>query len=261
MIEELFADGNSFVHKTDPRCRVAVAVMLSFVIALSDKFQTLWAGLAFSLILLLTARLNLWKVMQRVFVIWGFLLFLWLILPLTFHGEKIVPIGTWGLSREGLLLCGKISLKSNAILLIFIALVTTMDFGTLGYVLNYYGIPDKLVHLLLLTYRYIFVIEQEYRRLVRTLKIRNFKAGNNLHTYQTYAYLVGMLFVRASSRAERVYQAMKCRGFHGKFHSLRKFSLSPSDQIWTAFAVVAIVGLIFMEVTDCIDVMKGVATL
>jgi cobalt/nickel transport system permease protein len=78
--------------------------------------------------------------------------------------------------------------------------------------------------LLLLAYRYIFVIEQEYQRLYRAAKMRNFRPASNLHTYRTYAYLVGMLFVRASERARRVHLAMKCRGFTGRFHSLAHFA-------------------------------------
>ena len=225
-----------------------MATLLSFVIALGENFSTLWAGLAFSLILLLAARLPLLEVMKRVLVIWGFLLFLWIFLPVTYEGEVIYRIGKLGLTREGLFLCAKVSLKSNAILLTFIALIATMEFSTMGYVLNFFKMPKSLVHLLLLTYRYIFVIENEYRRLIRAAKIRSFQPKTNLHTYKTYAYLIGMLFVRASTRAERVYDAMKCRGFKGEFHCLHEFSLSRSDRIRTTAVLIGIVLLIAMEV-------------
>lgn len=250
MVEEIFAAGDSVIHRTDPRCRVVTAVLFSFVIAMSEQKLTLWAGLALSIILLLMARLNLREVMKRLFIMWRFLFFIWLILPMTFEGEVIYRIGKLTLSREGLLLSGLITLKSNAILLIFISLITTMNFSTLGYVLNFFQIPEKLVHLLLLTYRYIFVIEQEYRRLLRAAKVRCFQPKSNLHTYKTYAYLVGMLFVRASARAERVYRAMKCRGFQGKFHCLQEFSLSRADRIWTVSLLSGIAILIFMEVSE-----------
>ncbi len=247
MIEEIFATGDSPLHRCDPRSRVAFATLLSFVIAVSEQFPALWLGLAYSLILLLMARLHLREVMKRVLILWGVLIFLWIILPLTFEGESLYRIGKLNLSREGFLLCARISLKSNSILLIFIALVTTMNFSTLGYVLNFFRIPEKLVHLLLLTYRYIFVIEQEYHRLLRAARIRSFHPKSSLHTYKTYAYLVGMLFVRASARAERVYQAMKCRGFHGKFYCLQEFTFSRTDRIWTVSALTGIAVLIFME--------------
>ncbi len=247
MLEEPFAAGDSPVHRMDPRCRVAFATLLSFVIALSEKFPALWAGLFFSLILLCMARLNLKAVLARVAVMWGFLLLLWILLPLTFEGEAVYRVWQLTLTREGILLSARISLKSNAILVIFISLVTTMNFTTLGYALNSFRIPEKLVHLLLLTYRYIFVIEQEYRRLLRAANIRNFRPKTNLHTYRTYAYLAGMLFVRASARAERVYQAMRCRGFRGKFYCLREFSISRADRIWAGFMSAGIIGLILLE--------------
>jgi cobalt/nickel transport system permease protein len=124
---------------------------------------------------------------------------------------------------------GQITLKSNAIIGILIALVATMPTVTLGHALNAMHFPDKIVHLLLMTYRYIFVLDQESQRLIRAAKIRGFKPGTSLHSYKTYAFLVGMLFVKASERAERVYRAMKCRGFNGRFHCLHTFGFTRSD--------------------------------
>ena len=77
MIEEIFASGHSFIHKTDPRCRVVAATLLCFVIALGQKMPMLWTGLGLSVILVLWARLNLIQVFRRLIFVWGFLLFLW----------------------------------------------------------------------------------------------------------------------------------------------------------------------------------------
>jgi cobalt/nickel transport system permease protein len=143
---------------------------------------------------------------------------------LTYGGEPWTHIGRLAVSRPGILLCLQISLKTAAILLAYTALLATMPLSTLGHTLHRLGAPAKLVHLLLLAYRYIFVIEQEYQRLYRAARIRNFRPGSNLHTYRTYAYLLGMLFVRATERARRVHLAMKCRGFNGQFHCLRHYS-------------------------------------
>ncbi len=81
----------------------------------------------------------------------------------------------------------------------------------------------------LFTYRYIFVIEQEYARLVRALKVRGFKARTDMHTYRTVANLFGVLLIRSFDRAERVYKAMLCRGFQGRFHTLSLLSSTPRD--------------------------------
>jgi cobalt/nickel transport system permease protein len=140
-----------------------------------------------------------------------------------------------------------ITCKTSAILIGFTALVASMHLATLGHTLTRLGVPDKLVHLLLLAYRYIFVIQIEYQRLVRAAKLRNFRPSTTLHTYRTYAYLLGMLFVRASERSARVHQAMKCRGFNGRFHSLDSFSATVWNPALAAAVLVVSAGLIFIK--------------
>jgi len=247
MILEPFATGHSRVHSLDPRLKVLFATVYSFVVALSDRFPSLFAALALSFLLIGLARLNIREVAGRVLIVNGLILLFWLVLPLTFEGVALFYLGPFAVTREGLLVSARITLKSNAILLAFIALIASTSITTLGHALNRLRFPEKIIHLLLLTYRYVFVIEQEYQRLVRAAKIRGFRPKSNMHTYRTYAYLIGMLFVRASERAERVRQAMLCRGFKGKFYCLREFSFSRQDFIWSVFMGIAVIGLGVVE--------------
>jgi cobalt/nickel transport system permease protein len=119
----------------------------------------------------------------------------------------------------------------------------------LGHALHQLRVPEKIIQLLLMSYRYIFVIEQEYRRLLRAAKIRGFQPGTNINTYRTFAYVIGMLFVRAAERAERVHQAMLCRGFKGKFFSLQEFQTSRESWIFSIMMTAYIIGLVVLEVT------------
>jgi cobalt/nickel transport system permease protein len=143
----------------------------------------------------------------------------------------------------------QITLKSNAILLAFIALCATMSLVTLGHALHRLGLPDKIVHLLLMTYRYIFVIEEEYLRLMRAAKIRGFRPGTAVNTYRTFAYVIGMLFVRSAARAERVHQAMLCRGFKGKFYSLQEFKTAKAGWLFSIIMTAIIMALIIVELS------------
>jgi cobalt/nickel transport system permease protein len=169
------------------------------------------------------------------------------VIHFTFPGEALFRIGPFGAAREGVELATQITLKSNAIVLAFMALVTTMPFSTVGHALHRLRVPDKIVHLLLMTYRYIFVLEQEYQRLIRAARIRGFQPGTNLHTYRTYAYLVGMLFVKAIDRAERVRWAMLCRGFKRKFYSLHEFKAGRGSVIFLIFISAAVLGIAALE--------------
>ena len=62
--------------------------------------------------------------------------------------------------------------------------------------------------------------------------MRSFKAGTNLHTYKSYAYLVGMLVVNSYERPQRIYNAMLCRGFKGQFPVMNHFRLRKSDLVF-----------------------------
>lgn len=247
MIQEPFADGSSVLHRIDPRLRLAAAVVFSVIVALSYRRATLVCGLAGAFIMISAARLNFFQVIKRLSVLLGFLLLIWIVLPLTYDGGVLIRIGPFEIFKEGVVLSLQITAKSIAILVAFMALAATMTIAVLGHTLGRMGLPDKLVYLLLMTYRYIFVIEQEYQRLVTAIKIRGFSPGTNLHTYRTYAYLVGMLFVRASVRARRVGQAMRCRGFHGKFYSLYQFVSTPYNYFFTIFFLGLILLLLLME--------------
>jgi cobalt/nickel transport system permease protein len=243
MIQETFAIGSSSMHRMDPRLKIIAATTFSFQTAISDNFSTLITALILGTAMVIFARLNFLMVLKRLLIVNGFIFFLWIVLPLTFPGEPVFSLGPFHYTLSGMLLSARITLKSNAILLSLIALTGTSYLATLGYALNQLKVPDKIIYLFLITYRYIFVIEQEYHRLIRAARVRCFEPGTNLHTYRTYAYLVAMLFVRASARADRVYHAMLCRGFTGKFHTLRRFTFSKSDLAW-AFALGT--GLMFM---------------
>jgi cobalt/nickel transport system permease protein len=176
-----------------------------------------------------------------------FLLLLWAVLPWSFEGEAIATFGPVTFTRPGIVFCSQISLKTVALMVAFIALVATMTVDTLGHALNRMKMPDNLVYMVLITFRYLFVIEQEYQRLIRAMKIRNFHPKTNLHSYRSVAFLVGMLFVRASDRARRVHGAMICRGFKGKFVTLREFPPHPANGVFCFFIGFSLVLLITLE--------------
>jgi len=249
MISETFAAGHSLIHRLDPRVKIVFATAFSFTVALSQKLPSLVAGLGFAVLLILLARYDFREVGKRLALANSLILFLWIVVPWTFHGEPLFHLGPLSATKEGIALSARITLKCNAILLAFMALVASSSVSQLGHALDRMRVPPKLVYLLLITYRYIFVIGEEYRRLMRAAKIRGFRAGTNMHTYRTYAYLIGMLFVRAAARAERVRQAMLCRGFHGRYYSLRDLSVSPLDWACSALMAGAVAGLVVLEWT------------
>ncbi len=248
MIEEKFASGDSFIHQLDPKIRIMASIVLSFATALCDNLFIAGAYFVISSILITMARLKWMDVIVRLKPLFWFLLMIWIILPLTFEGETIFQYSWLKISGSGVILCSKITIKSIAILLLFTALIATMTIASLGNGLHRIHVPDKMVFLLLMSYRYIAVIEEEYRRLLRAAKFRGFQPKTNLHSYKTFAYLAGMLFVRASVRAQRVYQAMLCRGFNQKFHTLDVYPSNRLNSFFLLGIIAVSLSLVLIEI-------------
>jgi cobalt/nickel transport system permease protein len=167
-------------------------------------------------------------------------------LPFTFPGENIYTLGSLNISQEGIKYALLITIKSNSIVLAGIALLSTSSIFNLVHALRHLHFPDKLTQLFFFSYRYIHTIHSEYIRLNNALKIRGFKPQTNLHTYKTYAYLVGMMLVRSYDRSKRVYDAMLCRGFKGKFWTLNHFVFKKSDFVAGMVMISCIVGLVLL---------------
>ncbi|MBT3386469.1 MAG: cobalt ECF transporter T component CbiQ [Desulfobacula sp.] len=247
MIEEKFAYGSSLIHSLDPKIRIVASIVLSFAAALCDNLYFAVIYFIISIILIVMARLNMIDIFKRLKPVFWFLLMIWIILPLTFDGDILYQFYGLKITGQGVILCCKITIKSITILLLFSALIATMTVASLGNGLHRIHVPDKMVFLLLMSYRYISVIEEEYQRLLRAAKFRGFNPGTNLHSYKTFAYLAGMLFVRASIRAQRVHQAMLCRGFNQKFHTLDDYPPNRLNSIFLMVISLASLSLVIFE--------------
>jgi cobalt/nickel transport system permease protein len=245
MFEEL-SNGDSFICHLDPRVKIAVVFLFSIVVATARQFQVLTAALVLGVFIVLMTQIPFMELGRRLIPVNLLVLFLWLFLPFTFKGEPLFFMGPLAVTREGVLYAAGISVKSNAMMLMLIALVASTPIFTLGHALRALGIPSKIVHLFFFTYRYIHVMHREYVRLKNSMKMRGFIPKNSLHTYKTLAYMVGMLLVRSFDRAQRVYNAMLCRGFNGNLYSLSKFSLNTKDIVTFVLmmAVILILGVL-----------------
>jgi len=247
VIEEGFVHGDSVIHRLDPRVRTVVAGAFSIVVATSDRFVALVPAVIVAVSFLLLARLSFRSVMPRLLMVNGLILLLWFFLPFTSEGEPLFTLGSLKGTMEGIMYSTTITVKSNTIIMTLMAFVATMPIFTLGRALRSLHMPHKIVHLISFAYRYIHVIHAEYGRMINAMKIRGFCPRNNLYTYKTYAYLVGMLLVKSYDRASRVRAAMLCRGFKGNFYDLSEFFMKTSDRL-------ALVLLLL--VTACIGLLQ-----
>lgn len=241
---------------TSPRARVAVCLIFVATVSLLQSWPALL--LAFSMAVIAARRAG-WastRLARRLLWLLPFSGFMILTLPLVTPGE---PAWLWQVgwlrlapSRDGLLLAGSVSARVVTSALAVLALVTTTPFPRLLAALQAMRVPPLLVALAGMTVRYIEVLRDEARRLVLARRSRCFRPGRNLwdrHTLRTTAATIGMLFVRAQSRSERIYWAMLARGYTVQRGPHRAAPMAHGEVAVIALAVTAAVILVIVDRT------------
>lgn len=257
MLDEPFSRGTSRLHLADPRCKLVAALAAAVCVALLRSPGPAALALLLGAMLCAWARLPLPRLLRRLAAVNVFVAFLWVFLPFSLSGAPLLRIGPFpGLpdwlsltaTNAGVAQAVLVTLKSNAIVLAFIALAGTSDITAVGHAVAGLGLPAKLALLLLFTWRQLHVVAQEYHRLRTAAKVRGFIPGTNLHTYRTYANLAGMVLVRSFDRAERVGQAMRLRGFAGRFHMLAEPAGHSGDRLLAAAIILYAVALLAADI-------------
>ena len=242
----------SVVQGVDPRARIVAATVFAVTVIALHDFLALGAALGVSLWIMVEARMPVRRTLKRMAAMDGFIIFMLATLPFTVPGETMFTAAGLSASWEGLYQALRIGLKANAIVLMLMALVGSMESTTLCHALYRLKMPEALVHLLMFTVRYIDVLYQEYQRLRTAMTARGFHPANSRHTYRSYGYLVGMMLVRALERSERVLGAMKCRGFSGRIHIVDRMSFASIDARFAVAVLLVVAGLIFLERADAV---------
>jgi len=211
------------VQRLDPRWKLASVLVVTLACALLQTLGPALAALAGALAVVLLARLPaFWYLRRRGLAMAMFALFLiWL--PLTIDDGRLAFSWT-GFERLAVL-----SAKLAAMLSFMLVLLATTPMHHLFKAAGALHIPRLLVLLMLLTYRYVFLLMEEFARLRTALRVRGFRNRANLHSYRTIGQVAGTLLVRSHERSERVAHAMQARGFDGQFRSLDDFSARPAD--------------------------------
>ena len=105
-----------------------------------------------------------------------------------------------------------VAMKSTICLLTIIVVSNTTPFSRILRVLKAVHVPGLLITTIALMHRYLFVLVEEAERMRRARASRTFRRQRRAR-WQALSTVVGQLFVRASERAERIYDAMCARGW------------------------------------------------
>jgi cobalt/nickel transport system permease protein len=237
---------DSPLARWDARWKLAALLVAVAGVAVLNRVLPAAVALGVGLGLLAVARLPGRWVRNRLAVFALAALPFVLILPFTFDGPGW-ELGPVHASERGLLAGSAVALRCVAIGTFALVLVGTAPVHHMLAAAHKLRVPGLLVLLTLLAYRYAFVLADELRRLRVALWVRGFRAKADRHGYRTLGHVTGAVLVRGADRAERVADAMRCRGFDGHFHTLTAFRTTAADVVSCLLAVAATVALVVWD--------------
>lgn len=244
-------EGTSFLYRWDVRCKIVTILVYSFAIASLGHLAPALAAIGISLIVLVIARVSFAKVLLRLLAITGFVGMFLVVMPLsvpTHSGDTVLVF--YGMdwltfNMRGLLLAATIAAKAVAITLLMEPLLSTAPLPVTLHGLSRLGAPEMVSQMILLSYRYVHVFCNEARRMSSGMQVRGFRKRTDLETLRAVANFLGMLFVRSFERTERVFDAMRARGYRGQFPEPAELCLQTKDVVlvagWMAIGVTLIV--------------------
>jgi cobalt/nickel transport system permease protein len=237
------------LSRRDPRWKLATLVLLALAVAAFHTLTAAALALAGALLLASFARPPARWFLARLATVGGFLITLVILFPFLLHGEgPSWQFGPLAVSAYGARLALLICLKALAIVTVMLVLLVTAPLDATLKAAQALRMPGVVIYVVLLTYRYLFVLADEWARLRIALRVRGYRNRADRHSYRTVGHVAGTLLVRGSERAERVGQAMRCRGFDGQFRSLTNFQTTAADVVLAVLLLGSMAALLSWDV-------------
>ena len=250
-----YLEGGSWFHRADARIKLVMA--LGFIFATTSIPPGKWTGFALMMALVWLAagvsRVGLLRVFLRSLVAIPFIL---IALPTVFTkpGAPLfeLDLALFALTgtQEGLDFFISVLLKSWTSVTAAVVLTATTPPLRLLEALRSIRIPAVLVAIVMLMYRYLFVLVEEAQSMMRARAARSAaigpKSGGSLvWRAKSAGGMAGSLFIRTLDRSERIYMAMVARGYDGTLRQagavpLRRDALVALVLALCLFAAVAV---------------------
>lgn len=219
-----------FLSRWDPRLKIIGLLLLAFTFSLVSQLLVLpfMAGATLALVALsgLPVRDIIRKLRYPSLIILGLVL----LLPVISGYTPLVQWGGLTVTVEGLSTSVLIAVR-------FLCIVTlaAVFLGTTPLLVNIkavqaLGLPYIMADMALLVTRYQEVFSRDLRQMRIAMRLRGHgDKALSIKALQTMSWLAGSLFLRSYERSERVYMAMRLRGYGNAEAGPHPFKATRSD--------------------------------
>jgi cobalt/nickel transport system permease protein len=213
-MEQLSA-GNSIIHRLHPAVKIIAAVMFIITAVSFDRYalRPLLPFLFYPSILIALGELPPVLLLRRAALALPFCLFTG-ISNCIFERDIAFYLGSLGISFGFISLC-TLLLRALLCTTAVLILIAATPWQQLSAQLRRFHVPGIFMTVLEMCYRYIAVLLSEANSMFTAYRLRSCRMKGIALVHA--GSFVGSLFLRSADRAERVYAAMKCRGYGQEF--------------------------------------------
>lgn len=233
------ANENKVLNKIHPFVKLAITIMYIILLTSINKYNlitTLTMGIYLWLVSLV-GEISITRCFKRLKIIFLLLIVLGIANPIldrniiTYVG--IIPITTGMISMLTLILKGFFTVIASYFL------ITTTSIESICYALSIVHIPNILITIIMLIYRYIIVFLKEVERIWTAYHMRapNQKGVN----FKAWGSMIGSLMIRSIDKAQTVYQAMELRGFNPETFFVKEQKFNKNDCIFLSLEILLLI--------------------
>ena len=229
---DTYAKLNSPIHAWDTRYKIGGLLSLIIAFALVQDWQLLPLLVILTLAIYQASKLPWHMLRHRLTIPGAFIGMLVLFMPFVAGETILTSVGPLDIRREGLELAGLVAVRFFCIVTLAFVMLDTDTFYRTIEALRALRFPDLMADMVLLTYRYLFVVGDFFGRMQTAARLRGFQ-GNflSLGTLNTLAALIGHMLIRSYEQSERVYKAMVLRGYGNVEIRPKLFHATRTDQL------------------------------
>jgi cobalt/nickel transport system permease protein len=246
---EKLARKNGLLQKLDPRIKIAAIFPLIVIAALSRHLWVIGVLLVIAVMIALLSNVPLGTLAKRIWL--SVLGFTGLIsIPALFltPGPVIytLPLLGWTVTAQGMRATAYLVMRAETAATFSVLLVLCTPWSNLLKALRVLRLPVVLVVILGMTYRYIFLLQQNVHDMFISRRSRMVGSLDGREQRRAVTAEAGVLMSKTLQLSGDVYSAMRSRGFQGEVYLLDEFRTGWFDWVMLAlFIMISVAALWF----------------
>lgn len=249
-VHKLDHKSNSLLCRIHPLVKLVITITYLILLTSISKYD-LVTTLAMSIYLILMSiiqDISIKEIVKRFKIIFLLLIFVGIANPILDRNVVMyignLPITTGLISMVTLILKGFFAVISSFIL------ISTTGIEEICYALKLLHIPNILVIIIMLIYRYVILFLKEVQRIWIAYQMRapNQKGVN----FRVWGSMIGTLMIRSIDKANNVYESMELRGFNPENFFVKDVKFDINSIIYLILCLATIIIIRYIPIFELI---------